>query len=69
MRSAPRPATAIGAFAAPMIIGAAKAPAAVSGRGAERMADAVRLRDLTVERLGEDLLVTGYPVWPTGVGA
>jgi len=57
------------AVLAPMIIGAAKAPSAVAGRGAERMADAVRLRDLTVERLGEDVLVTGYPVWPTGVGA
>ena len=57
------------AVLAPMIIGAAKAPMAVAGRGAERMADAVRLRDVTVERLGEDLLVTGYPVWPTSVGA
>ena len=51
------------AVIAPMIIGAAPAPAAVSGRGAERMADAVRLRDVTVERLGEDVVVTGYPVW------
>jgi hypothetical protein len=24
------------------------------------MADALRLRDITVERLGEDILVTGY---------
>lgn len=54
------------AVLAPMIIGAAQAPAAVAGRGAQRMADAVRLRDITVERLGEDVLVTGYPVWPEG---
>jgi diaminohydroxyphosphoribosylaminopyrimidine deaminase/5-amino-6-(5-phosphoribosylamino)uracil reductase len=55
------------AVLAPMIIGAAKAPAAVSGRGGQRMADAVRLREITVERLGEDVLVTGYPVWPISV--
>jgi diaminohydroxyphosphoribosylaminopyrimidine deaminase/5-amino-6-(5-phosphoribosylamino)uracil reductase len=48
---------------APIIIGAADAPAAVSGRGAYRMADVLHLRGLTVERLGEDLLVTGYPVY------
>jgi diaminohydroxyphosphoribosylaminopyrimidine deaminase/5-amino-6-(5-phosphoribosylamino)uracil reductase len=52
------------AVIAPMIVGAVDAPSAVSGRGAQRMAEAVRLRDMTVERLGEDVLVTGYPVWP-----
>ena len=49
---------------APMIIGAEDAPAAVAGQGAYRMADALRLRDITVERLGDDLLVTGYPDYP-----
>jgi diaminohydroxyphosphoribosylaminopyrimidine deaminase/5-amino-6-(5-phosphoribosylamino)uracil reductase len=48
------------AVIAPMIIGGATAPVAVAGRGAERMADALRLRDIDVERLGDDLLVTGY---------
>jgi hypothetical protein len=45
---------------APMIIGADAS--AVAGRG-RTMADALRRRDITVERLGEDLLVTGphYP--------
>jgi diaminohydroxyphosphoribosylaminopyrimidine deaminase/5-amino-6-(5-phosphoribosylamino)uracil reductase len=51
------------AVIAPMIIGANPAATAVAGRGAQRMSDAVRLRDVTVERLGEDVLVTGYPVW------
>jgi len=51
------------AVIAPMIIGAAEAPGAVAGRGAERMAEALRLREVTVERLGEDVLVTGYPVY------
>jgi diaminohydroxyphosphoribosylaminopyrimidine deaminase/5-amino-6-(5-phosphoribosylamino)uracil reductase len=49
---------------APLIVGAADAPAAVAGHGAQYMRDAVRLRDMTVDRLGEDILVTGYPVWP-----
>jgi diaminohydroxyphosphoribosylaminopyrimidine deaminase/5-amino-6-(5-phosphoribosylamino)uracil reductase len=49
------------AVLAPMIIGAAEAPAAVAGRGAYRMAEALRLSEVTVERLGEDILVTGYP--------
>jgi diaminohydroxyphosphoribosylaminopyrimidine deaminase / 5-amino-6-(5-phosphoribosylamino)uracil reductase len=49
------------AVIAPLIVGAADAPGAVAGRGADRMADALRLRDITVERLGEDILVTGYP--------
>ncbi|MBI1885738.1 MAG: bifunctional diaminohydroxyphosphoribosylaminopyrimidine deaminase/5-amino-6-(5-phosphoribosylamino)uracil reductase RibD [Chloroflexi bacterium] len=48
----------------PAIIGAADAPAAVAGRGAYRMADALRLRDVSVRRLGEDILVTGYPQYP-----
>jgi len=52
------------AVIAPMIIGADAAPAAVAGKGAQHMRDAVRLRDMTVERLGDDILVTGYPVWP-----
>jgi diaminohydroxyphosphoribosylaminopyrimidine deaminase/5-amino-6-(5-phosphoribosylamino)uracil reductase len=50
---------------APVIVGAADAPGAVAGRGAYRMADALRLREITVERLGEDILVTGYPVYLT----
>ncbi len=49
------------AVVAPLIIGGKDAPAAVAGRGVERMADALRLRDIVVDRLGEDTLVTGYP--------
>jgi diaminohydroxyphosphoribosylaminopyrimidine deaminase/5-amino-6-(5-phosphoribosylamino)uracil reductase len=48
------------AVIAPMIVGAADAPAAVSGTGAYRMADALRLDNVKVERLGEDILVTAY---------
>lgn len=52
------------AVLAPIIIGAAEAPTAVAGTGAYRMADALRLREVTVDRLGEDILVTGYPAYP-----
>jgi diaminohydroxyphosphoribosylaminopyrimidine deaminase/5-amino-6-(5-phosphoribosylamino)uracil reductase len=52
------------AVLAPVIIGAANAPAAVAGRGADRMADAVRLHRVTVDRLGEDTLISGVPHWP-----
>jgi diaminohydroxyphosphoribosylaminopyrimidine deaminase/5-amino-6-(5-phosphoribosylamino)uracil reductase len=48
------------AIIAPIIIGGQEATAAVAGRGTRRMADALRLRDVTIERLGEDVLVTGY---------
>jgi diaminohydroxyphosphoribosylaminopyrimidine deaminase/5-amino-6-(5-phosphoribosylamino)uracil reductase len=48
------------AVIAPMIIGGADAATAVAGQGAERMADALRLRDITVERLGDDVLITAY---------
>jgi diaminohydroxyphosphoribosylaminopyrimidine deaminase/5-amino-6-(5-phosphoribosylamino)uracil reductase len=51
------------AIIAPVIVGAADAPGAVAGRGAYRMADVLRLREITVERLGEDVLVTGYPAY------
>ena len=56
------------AIIAPLIIGAAAAPAAVAGRGIERMAQAPRLRDVTVTRLGDDTLISGLPVWPDGDG-
>lgn len=52
------------AIIAPLIIGAAAAPGPIAGLGADRMADAVGLSDITVDRLGADILVTGTPVWP-----
>ena len=47
------------AVVAPMIIGGVEAPVAVAGLGVERMADAARLEDVSVRRLGADLLVEG----------
>ena len=52
------------AVIAPLIIGASDAPSAVAGRGVERMAQAPRLRDIDVTRLGDDVLIEGVPVWP-----
>jgi diaminohydroxyphosphoribosylaminopyrimidine deaminase / 5-amino-6-(5-phosphoribosylamino)uracil reductase len=52
------------AVIAPVVIGAREAPAAVAGKGAQVMADAPRLHDLTVEHLGDDTLIAGVPVWP-----
>ena len=51
------------AMIAPSIIGGTGAPAAVGGRGAASPDEAIALRDVTVERCGPDLLVTGYCVW------
>ncbi len=48
------------AFIAPVIIGGAEARTAVAGRGVERVADSLRLERVSVARLGDDLVVSGY---------
>jgi diaminohydroxyphosphoribosylaminopyrimidine deaminase/5-amino-6-(5-phosphoribosylamino)uracil reductase len=48
-------------FIAPLIIGGGDAPSAIGGLGAEKMADALRLRDVEIAQRGEDLEITGYP--------
>jgi diaminohydroxyphosphoribosylaminopyrimidine deaminase/5-amino-6-(5-phosphoribosylamino)uracil reductase len=48
------------AFIAPIIIGGTEAKTAVGGRGVSKVIDALRLRRVQVERLGDDLMVTGY---------
>ncbi|MEX0781194.1 MAG: bifunctional diaminohydroxyphosphoribosylaminopyrimidine deaminase/5-amino-6-(5-phosphoribosylamino)uracil reductase RibD [Dehalococcoidia bacterium] len=47
------------AFLAPVIIGGTGLPA-VGGPGVDFVADAWRLRDVTSERVGDDILVRGY---------
>lgn len=47
------------AVVAPVVVGGVAAPGAVGGRGVERMAEAYRLRDVTVDRVGEDVIITG----------
>ena len=49
------------AFIAPTLIGGAGAPAPIAGVGAAIMGDAIRLNDATMEQIGADWLITGYP--------
>ncbi len=51
----------VAAFVAPIIVGGAEAPGPVGGRGTRDIADALRLRDCSWERIGRDMLVVGYP--------
>jgi diaminohydroxyphosphoribosylaminopyrimidine deaminase/5-amino-6-(5-phosphoribosylamino)uracil reductase len=53
-------------FIAPLIIGGQDAPSAIGGDGAEKIADARHLENVSVERRGPDIEVTGYPVKSTG---
>jgi diaminohydroxyphosphoribosylaminopyrimidine deaminase/5-amino-6-(5-phosphoribosylamino)uracil reductase len=48
-------------FYAPKLLGTEGGLGLCGGAGPDRMADAFRLRDVTVRRFGEDILVTGYP--------
>lgn len=49
-------------FYAPLLLGGRDAVPAVGGEGVADPAQAIRVRDLAIERVGEDFLVTGYPV-------
>lgn len=53
-------------FIAPMLIGGDGAPSALGGVGATILADAPRLQEVTMERVGDDILVRGRarpPAW------
>jgi diaminohydroxyphosphoribosylaminopyrimidine deaminase/5-amino-6-(5-phosphoribosylamino)uracil reductase len=50
------------AMLAPRIIGGASAPGAVGGAGAPSLGAAALLRDVSVDKAGTDLVVTGYCV-------
>ena len=51
----------VAACIAPVIIGGAAAMPAVGGLGSGVLAEAYRLRNVEVEPIGDDLIVTGYP--------
>jgi diaminohydroxyphosphoribosylaminopyrimidine deaminase/5-amino-6-(5-phosphoribosylamino)uracil reductase len=48
------------AFIAPIVIGGTEAKTAVAGKGVDRVADSLRLERVRVEKLGDDLMVSGY---------
>lgn len=48
------------AFVAPKIIGGVNALTAVEGAGFEKLSDAALLKNLSTERLGDDILIEGY---------
>jgi diaminohydroxyphosphoribosylaminopyrimidine deaminase/5-amino-6-(5-phosphoribosylamino)uracil reductase len=47
------------AFVAPVLIGGDEAPSPVRGAGVTALADALRLRDVRTERVGDDVLIIG----------
>jgi diaminohydroxyphosphoribosylaminopyrimidine deaminase/5-amino-6-(5-phosphoribosylamino)uracil reductase len=49
------------AFIAPIIIGGESATPAVGGRGVARIADALKLENITREVFGSDIMISGYP--------
>jgi diaminohydroxyphosphoribosylaminopyrimidine deaminase/5-amino-6-(5-phosphoribosylamino)uracil reductase len=48
------------AFVAPIIIGGDEAKTAIGGRGVEKVMDAVKLKNLSQERFGNDIMFVGY---------
>ncbi len=48
------------AFIAPIIIGGREAVTAVAGLGIDRVADSFKLERVSIERLDDDLMVSGY---------
>lgn len=50
-------------FIAPKIIGGAEAVTSVGGRGINRINQAIRIRGLKIQKIGQDILIEGYPVY------
>jgi len=48
------------AFIAPIIIGGEEAKTAVAGKGVDKVMDAIELERISVEKFGEDLMISGY---------
>jgi diaminohydroxyphosphoribosylaminopyrimidine deaminase/5-amino-6-(5-phosphoribosylamino)uracil reductase len=53
-------------FIAPMFIGGQAAPSALTSEGAEKISDAIQLRDIEVQQRGLDVEITGYPTKTLG---
>ncbi len=50
------------AVVAPLLIGGSAAPTPVEGKGAATLAEALRLDLVEVRRVGQEIVITGYPV-------
>jgi len=48
-------------FHAPIIIGGTNAISAVGGNGSEKVADAMRLQDVSFKKFGDNVVTIGYP--------
>jgi diaminohydroxyphosphoribosylaminopyrimidine deaminase/5-amino-6-(5-phosphoribosylamino)uracil reductase len=48
------------AFIAPKLIGGVRAPSPVGGHGIEKMSDALRLKNVQVETIGDDIYCRGW---------
>jgi diaminohydroxyphosphoribosylaminopyrimidine deaminase/5-amino-6-(5-phosphoribosylamino)uracil reductase len=48
------------AFIAPIIIGGTDVKTPVSGRGVDKITDALRLKQVKIERFGNDVMICGY---------
>jgi diaminohydroxyphosphoribosylaminopyrimidine deaminase/5-amino-6-(5-phosphoribosylamino)uracil reductase len=46
-------------FVAPILVGGERAPGGIGGEGIDELVRAPRLRDLSIERIGDDLLLSG----------
>jgi diaminohydroxyphosphoribosylaminopyrimidine deaminase/5-amino-6-(5-phosphoribosylamino)uracil reductase len=47
-------------FIAPIIIGGEEAKTAVAGKGVAKVVDSFKLKRITIERFGQDIMVSGY---------
>ena len=50
-------------FYAPKILGGRAAPTSIEGDGIKDINKAIKIKDLTCSRIGEDVLFTGYPIY------
>ncbi|MCD8133249.1 MAG: bifunctional diaminohydroxyphosphoribosylaminopyrimidine deaminase/5-amino-6-(5-phosphoribosylamino)uracil reductase RibD [Clostridiales bacterium] len=51
------------AYISPKLIGGRDAPTPVSGMGVDRISEAVQLQDMAIRSMGEDICISGYPVY------
>lgn len=50
------------AFIAPLIVGGTMATVPIGGLGSPTIAESIHLRDVETSRVGEDLMLVGYPI-------